>query len=154
MFQCPAMPDSSPRPPAFTLHPRLAAGSHWLGRRQGCRLLLKDNALFPWILIVPEVSEGVEDLHQLDPDRYRQVMELVRRVSQFVSAQFQPDKLNVACIGNQVRQMHIHIVGRSEGDAAWPGTVWASEAKSLWPTEEVERIRAAARVELELEPDS
>ncbi|MDB6134402.1 MAG: family hydrolase, diadenosine tetraphosphate hydrolase [Verrucomicrobiales bacterium] len=154
MVQCPSMSDSHPRPATFTLHPRLAAGSHWLGRRQDCRLLLKDNALFPWILIVPEVPEGVEDLHQLDPDRFRQVMELVRRVSEFVSAQFRPDKLNVACIGNQVRQMHIHIVGRREGDSAWPGTVWAFEAKSPWPLEEMERIRAAARAELELDTES
>ncbi|RYD27955.1 MAG: HIT family protein [Verrucomicrobiaceae bacterium] len=147
------MSESPRQSSAFTLHPRLAAGAHWLGRRQDCQLLLKDNALFPWILIVPEVPQGVEDLHQLDPERYRRVMDLVRRVSQFVSTQFRPDKLNVACIGNQVRQMHIHIVGRREGDPAWPGTVWASGAKSPWPPEEAERIRGAAREELELKLD-
>jgi len=45
----------------FTLHPRLAAGTHELGRL-GCSLvLLKDNALFPWLLVVPEVT-GIEDI--------------------------------------------------------------------------------------------
>lgn len=135
----------------ITLHPRLAAGSHPLGTADGCLVLLKDNACFPWLLVVPEVPEGVEDLHQLSGTQFVRVMAVVRRVSEFVSGYFQPDKLNVACIGNQVRQMHIHIVGRSAGDAAWPGTVWASDARSQWPESNVKAISLAARATLFLE---
>ena len=136
---------------SFTLHSRLAAGSHFLGRAADCQVLLKENASFPWLLIVPEVADGVEDLHQLEPARYAEVMELVRELSLFVSGYFKPDKLNVACIGNQVRQMHIHVVGRSEGDAAWPGTVWASTVKSPWKPGRVGEIREAARAALRLQ---
>lgn len=127
----------------FTLHPRLARGTHLLGRVSECHILLKDNALFPWILIVPEVPEGIEDLHQLDGIRFREVTVLMKRISQFVSDHFQPDKINVACIGNQVRQMHIHIVGRSERDPAWPGTVWAFEGKLPYETADLNCIRSA-----------
>lgn len=134
----------------FSLHPRLAAGGVELGRIGGCRLLLKNNALFPWFLLVPEVDEGVEDLHQLDPGRYDEVMAVVRKVSQFVADHFRPEKLNVACIGNQVRQMHIHIVGRSTGDPAWPGTVWAFDGKQVYQDEAVAAIVAAARQALPL----
>lgn len=136
---------------AFTLHPRLAAGGHDFGRIGGCRLLLKDNALFPWFLLVPEVEEGIEDLHQLEPPVYQEVMAAVREVSGFVSGWFAPEKLNVACIGNMVRQMHIHIVGRSSSDPAWPGTVWAHEGKVPWPPEKVDEIRRAAKAALRLE---
>jgi diadenosine tetraphosphate (Ap4A) HIT family hydrolase len=52
--------------------------------------------------------------------------------------------LNVASIGNQVRQMHIHLVGRSPEDPAWPGTVWAFDGKQPYAAEQVETIRAAA----------
>jgi len=135
----------------FQLHPRLAAGGFELGRIDGCRVLLKNQAAFPWILIVPEVAEGVEDLHQLDELRYAEVTGLIRRVSLFVSNYFQPEKLNVGCIGNMVRQMHIHVVGRSSDDPAWPGTVWAYEGKSAYAPEEVEAIRVAAREALGLE---
>jgi diadenosine tetraphosphate (Ap4A) HIT family hydrolase len=128
---------------AFEIHPRLAAGGFEIGRIGGCILLLKNNALFPWLLLVPEV-EGIEDLHQLPPGQYVEVMAAVRRVSEFVAAYFQPDKLNVACIGNQVRQMHIHMVGRSPEDPAWPGTVWAFEGRKEYSEEEYEKIRAAA----------
>lgn len=127
----------------FTLHPRLAVGTVELGRRSGCRVLLKNNALFPWLLVVPEVGEGIEDLHLLEPARFAEVMDAVRGVSKFVAAHFRPLKLNVACIGNQVRQMHVHVVGRSEGDPAWPGVVWSFDGKRPYPAEEVAAIADA-----------
>ena len=127
---------------AFTIHPRLAAGSHPIAFISDCHILLKDNAVFPWFLIVPVTD--VEDLHQLSPRRYDEVTAVIRKVSVFVADYFQPEKLNVACIGNMVRQMHIHIVGRSPSDPAWPGTVWASDARSPWPPPQIDQIRQAA----------
>lgn len=106
-------------------------------------MFLKNNALFPWLILVPEVEEGIEDLHQLDAKTFQEVTAAVREVSCFVSEYFQPDKLNVACIGNQVRQMHIHIVGRSAGDPAWPGVVWAFEGKEAYADGVAEGIRRA-----------
>ena len=134
----------------FEVHPRLAAGGFELGRLGGCRLLLKNNALFPWLLLIPEVEAGIEDLHQLPAGQYDEVMTALRQVSEFVASYFQPEKLNVACIGNQVRQMHIHIVGRSADDPAWPGTVWAFDGKREYSDEENHKIRAAARAFLGL----
>ena len=133
---------------SFTLHRRLADGTFELGELLGCRVLLKNNAIFPWILIVPEVEEGIEDLHQLDATQYGDVAIAIRVVSEFVADHFHPEKLNVACIGNQVRQMHIHVVGRSTGDPAWPGVVWSFEGKKQYRTTEVETIRAAWEVHI------
>ncbi len=134
---------------AFEIHPRLAAGGIELGRLGGCRLLLKNNALFPWFILIPEV-EGIEDLHQLPLAQYEETMAAMRRVCEFVSSHFQPEKLNVGCIGNQVRQMHVHIIGRSTDDPAWPGTVWAFEGKQSYGDEEIWKIRAAATAALDL----
>jgi diadenosine tetraphosphate (Ap4A) HIT family hydrolase len=130
---------------SFTLHARLADGSVELGRLHGCRVLLKNNALFPWVMLVPEVEEGIEDLHQLEPARYAEVMLAIREASHFVARHFRPGKLNVACIGNQVRQMHIHIVGRSEGDPAWPGVVWSFNEKRKYTGDEIAVISEAWR---------
>jgi diadenosine tetraphosphate (Ap4A) HIT family hydrolase len=128
----------------FEVHPRLAASGFEIGRCGCCVLLLKNHALFPWLILVPEVV-GIEDLHQLPPAQYDEVMQAVRRVSEFVADYFQPHKLNVACIGNQVRQMHLHIVGRFLEDPAWPGTVWAFDGKKEYGADESEKIVAAAR---------
>ncbi len=133
---------------SFALNPRLEKGTHFIGKSGICRILLKNNAAFPWILIVPEVEEGIEDLHQLPADKFAEVVFLIRQVSGFMSDYFKPEKLNVACIGNIVRQMHIHLVARSAADPAWPGTVWASDAKAGYEAEKVIEICVAARLAL------
>ena len=125
----------------FVLHPRLAEDSLLLARESGCEVRLSKNAAFPWLLVVPE--DGVEDLHELTPERFRIVTELIRDVSSFVADYFEGEKLNVACIGNMVRQMHIHIVSRSPADPAWPGTVWGHDASGSYEPERVEAIRVA-----------
>ncbi|MEO5916013.1 MAG: HIT domain-containing protein [Luteolibacter sp.] len=135
---------------AFEIHPRLASGGFEIGQIGGCRLLLKNNALFPWFILIPEV-EGIEDLHQLEPGQYVEVMLAQRKVCEFIASHFQPEKLNIGCIGNQVRQMHIQIIGRSTGDPAWPGTVWAFDGKQPYTEEESENILAAARAHLGLD---
>jgi diadenosine tetraphosphate (Ap4A) HIT family hydrolase len=130
----------------FVLNERLAAGGFEIARMHGCRILLKDETAFPWFIIVPEVPQGIEDLHHLDEETFAEVMLAVRKVSRFVEARFRPEKLNVACIGNIVRQMHIHVVGRTTDDPAWPGVVWAFGGKRKYPQGEAEGIVSAARV--------
>jgi diadenosine tetraphosphate (Ap4A) HIT family hydrolase len=39
-------------------------------------------------------------------------------------AHFGGGKLNVAALGNQVPQLHVHHVVRREADAAWPRPIW------------------------------
>ena len=129
----------------FILNERLAAGGFEVARKYGCRILLKNEANFPWFILVPEVPEGIEDLHQLDEETFREVMARVREVSRFLDGHFKPEKLNVACIGNIVRQMHIHVVGRFTDDPAWPGVVWACDEKRKYGAGEAEAIVAAAR---------
>ncbi len=123
----------------FEVHPRLLGGSHMLGRLENCQVLLKDNSHFAWFILVPEV--GVEELHELGADDYRRLGEATRVVSEFVAREFAPDKVNVAAIGNQVRQLHVHVVGRWTSDPAWPGVVWGCDARRAYPAAEVERIR-------------
>ena len=129
----------------FMLNERLAAGGFEVARMHGCRILLKNEVHFPWFIVVPEVPQGTEDLHQLEEETFAEVMLAVRKVSRFVEAHFSPEKLNVASIGNIVRQMHIHVVGRSTDDSAWPGVVWAFERKRKYGEGEAEEIVAAAR---------
>lgn len=135
---------------AFMLHPRLAKGTHFIGKSGSCHLLLKDNAAFPWILIVPETEEEVVELHQLPAEQFAEVVFLIRQVSQFMSDFFQPEKLNVACLGNVVRQMHLHIVARWSDDAAWPDPVWTCGIKKAYRDEEIIELCVRARLALNL----
>ena len=48
-------------------------------------------------------------------------MDEMEKVSNAIRVLYNPIKVNVGALGNVVRQLHIHIVGRTECDPAWPG---------------------------------
>ncbi len=127
----------------FELNARIAAGGFDFGTLGKCRILLKDNAIYPWFIIVPEVDENITELHQLDAADYTSVMFTIRQISGFIETHFQAEKINVAAIGNIVRQLHIHIVARNETDPAWPGVVWSHDAKKPYTKESAIEIHTA-----------
>jgi diadenosine tetraphosphate (Ap4A) HIT family hydrolase len=56
-------------------------------------------------------------------------------------------KINTGALGNIVRQLHVHIIGRSEGDAGWPGPVWGHGMREPYKRSDIhsfsDKIRAA-----------
>lgn len=109
----------------FSLDPRLAADGPALGDLPLCHVRLVDDARFFWIVLVPR-RVGASEIIDLDTqDRWR-LMEEIARASAAVKSASSCAKLNVAALGNMVPQLHVHIVGRTPGDAAWPGPVFGA----------------------------
>ena len=50
------------------------------------------------------------------------------------------DKLNVASLGNQVPQLHIHVIARRTDDAAWPRPIWGVAEQKAYEPAEASRI--------------
>lgn len=107
----------------FVLDPRLAAESTPLGELALCQVLLMDDARFPWILLVPKRA-GLVEIIDLGAGDLQRLMSEVATASGVLEAATSPYKLNVAALGNVVRQLHVHIIARFENDAAWPSPVW------------------------------
>ena len=107
----------------FVLDPRLEAGTSLLGELGLCKVLLMDDARFPWIVLVPKRADLVEIIDLGSGDLVR-LIEEIATASGVLEAATSPHKLNVAALGNVVRQLHVHIVARFENDAAWPSPVW------------------------------
>ena len=125
----------------FALDKQLEADCRVLGEAQNALVLLHGNALVPWFIIVPKVA--VFDLHELDPATQVGLLGLMNGISRFVKKEFAVSKMNVGAIGNVVRQMHIHIIGRSESDFCWPAVVWGQSRQEPYREEEVLRIAGA-----------
>ncbi len=106
----------------FIIDPRLQTDSCLLGQLQLSQIRLMDNALFPWLILVPCVTQF--EIHQLDRKQQIQLLDEITTISHFIENHFSIDKINVGAIGNIVRQLHVHIVGRREGDHCWPNVVW------------------------------
>ncbi|SEK87382.1 Diadenosine tetraphosphate (Ap4A) hydrolase [Pseudoxanthomonas sp. GM95] len=109
----------------FVLDPRLAADSVFIADGPLSQVRLMDDTRFPWLVLVPRVADAVEWI-ELDGSQQRLLLAEVNQVGALIRAHTGVEKLNIGALGNIVRQLHVHLVGRHEGDAAWPGPVWGS----------------------------
>lgn len=131
----------------FALHPRLAADTVPVCDLDLCTVLLMNDARFPWLVLVPRREEAVEIIDLAEADRTLLMTEIAR-ASEALRAAAPCDKLNVGALGNLVPQLHVHVVARVEGDAAWPGPVWGSGAAKPYDEGWREEIVGALREQL------
>lgn len=124
----------------FSLHPQLAQDCLPLGSLGLCRLLLMNDAHYPWFILVPE-REDLSELHQLsDPDR-RLLWEESALLSRALLEGFAPHKLNIAALGNRVPQLHVHHIVRYRHDPAWPQPVWGKLPPKPYYSAEIDKLR-------------
>lgn len=109
----------------FELDPRLANDTRPVMSLALCDVLLMNDARFPWLVLVPRQA-GLVEICDLPPEAQAALWREVNLAAQALRSLVPFDKLNLGALGNIVRQLHVHVVGRREGDAAWPGPVWGS----------------------------
>jgi len=107
----------------FSLHPRLAADTVFVADWALSRVVAMNDARYPWLILVPR-RDGVTELFDLGAEDRRTVIEEIARASDGLKKLTGAAKINVRALSNLVPQLHIHIVARNPGDAAWPGPVW------------------------------
>lgn len=112
----------------FALDPAFAATSAPLVSLPLCEARLQNDGRFPWIVLIPRVADAVELEHLDDRQRAKLLDEVLaagRAARTMGEALGRPiTKLNVGQLGNITRQLHVHVVGRRQDDACWPGPVW------------------------------
>lgn len=106
----------------FELHPRLVADTDFVADWPLCRVLLMEDARYFWLILVPRQPDLIEITDLSIADR-RLLIEEVARAGTVIK-EAGAAKLNIGALGNQVAQLHVHVIGRNPGDPAWPGPVW------------------------------
>ncbi len=107
----------------FQLDSRLAADSAFIADGPLSQVRLMNDRRYPWLVLVPRVNDASEWL-DLDGGQQRLLLAEINQAGNLIRAVPSVQKLNIGALGNIVRQLHVHLVGRHEGDAAWPGPVW------------------------------
>ncbi len=107
----------------FTLDPRLQQDTLYIAEFSLCKVLLMNDARYPWVILVPKIT-GLTEIFQLDEAGQQQLMVESNFVAQKLKQVIQADKMNVAALGNVVSQLHIHHVARFIQDDTWPAPVW------------------------------
>lgn len=127
---------------AFALDPRLAADGPAVGDLPLCHVRLVEDRRFFWVSLTPRRAAKSE-VFDLRPDDRIRLMEEIARVSQVLKDATACAKLNIAALGNMVPQLHVHIIARNPGDAAWPGAVFGVGTREpLDDAERTARLRA------------
>lgn len=124
----------------FVLDPQLEQDTLPIGDFPLCRLLLMNDATYPWFILVPR-REEVSELFQLGSADQHQLWSETTTLAEIIKDTFGADKMNVAALGNVVSQLHIHVIARRRGDAAWPAPVWGRQPADPYSTEQVDSVK-------------
>jgi diadenosine tetraphosphate (Ap4A) HIT family hydrolase len=108
---------------AFKLDERLGNDSAMITTIGLCQLRLMNDSRWPWLILVPQ-RPGISELFDLTPLDQAVLTFETNLVAEALKKATRSVKINVAAIGNIVRQLHVHVIARYEGDANWPGPVW------------------------------
>ncbi|HSC85320.1 MAG TPA: HIT domain-containing protein [Pseudomonas sp.] len=131
----------------FTLDSRLQQDTLTIGDFPLCRLLLMNDAHYPWFILVPR-REAVSELFQLDTADQQQLWLETTRLAETLKDAFVADKMNVATLGNVVSQLHMHVIVRRREDAAWPAPVWGKHPARSYEAAQIAAIRERLRLVL------
>jgi diadenosine tetraphosphate (Ap4A) HIT family hydrolase len=138
-------------PPSFALDPQLARDTLWVGDLALTRVLLVEDSNYRWLILVPRREGAVELIDLADADRAL-LMDEIAVVSRVLKAITHCDKLNVAALGNAVAQLHVHVIARKRGDAAWPKPVWGVVPPQAFEPQTRDALIAALRGSLQIGP--
>ena len=134
----------------WTLHPQLDRDTASIGDLPLSRVLIINDANYPWLLLVPRRANIIE-LIDLDDVAQAQLLTEVTRVARALRAVTNCDKLNIAALGNVVPQLHVHVIARFRSDAAWPKPVWGVTPPRPYDREELHSFGQPLRKKIWLE---
>ena len=128
----------------FQLDPRLEADTVFVTDWSLSRVLLMNDARYPWLVLVPRGASLIEIADLPVADRAG-LMEEIVRAGEILRALPGIAKLNVGALGNVVRQLHVHVIGRRPGDPAGAGPVWGHGTAIPYGPEARDRLIALVR---------
>jgi diadenosine tetraphosphate (Ap4A) HIT family hydrolase len=140
-----AGPDAGP---TFALDAQLARDTVFVGDLPLARIVLMNDANYPWLIAVPRHPGATELFDLEDEEQALQLVGEVALISRVLKDTTGCDKINIAAIGNVVAQLHVHVVARRRDDPAWPRPVWG--ALPPRPCAQAERARLIASIRREV----
>ena len=120
----------------------------WVADGPLSQLRLMDDARFDWLVLVPRVVEAAE-LIDLNDEQQGLLLDEINHAGRLLRACSPCDKLNIGVLGNIVRQLHVHVLARVQGDCAWPGPAWGAGSVQRLDTQDIDRRLAQLGKHLE-----
>ncbi|MGM0525512.1 MAG: HIT domain-containing protein [Pseudomonadota bacterium] len=128
----------------FEIHPQLAQDSIHLIDWPLSEVRVINDANYPWFILVPRIN-GIAEIIELSEQEQQQLWHESSFLSHWLQAEYRPDKLNVAALGNVVPQLHVHHIARYKTDVAWPDPIWGKVTPQPLAEDRVVRLREMFR---------
>ncbi|EEQ94699.1 HIT domain-containing protein [Brucella sp. ZJ1_1] len=125
----------------FELDKRLNADTFFVAKLGLCELRLMNDRRWPWLILVPRRPDLTE-IHDMTPLDQTMLTFETGIVAQALKSVTACHKINTGALGNIVRQLHLHVIARSEGDAGWPGPVWGFGTRETYDEKDAHRLIA------------
>jgi diadenosine tetraphosphate (Ap4A) HIT family hydrolase len=135
----------------WSLYPQLAQDTVPVGDLALSRVLLANDANYPWLVLVPR-RPGLVELIDLEENEQVKLLGESAAAARALKRITECEKLNVAALGNQVAQLHVHVVGRRHADAAWPKPVWGAVPPTAYDPRVRDGFIGALRRALQIKP--
>ncbi len=119
----------------FEIDPVLGRDSIEIANLGLCQLRLNNDQRWPWLVLVPQRS-GLEEIFDLTPLDQTMLTFETNMAAQALKKATGATKINIGALGNIVRQLHVHVIARFEGDANWPNSVWGFGSRQAWPDDD------------------
>ena len=113
-----------------------------------CRVVLvTDTPDYPGFCRVI-LNRHVAEMTDLVPEERSRLMMAVMKVEQALREVLQPDKINLAALGNVVPHLHWHVIPRFADDPHFPNPVWGVRLRDTphpAPVDLEERLRGGLK---------
>jgi len=107
-------------------------GGEVLHRAEKFRVVLVDDALYPGFCRVIW-NDHIKEMTDLPVADRSTLMAAVCKVESLVRSVMQPEKINLASLGNMTPHLHWHVIPRYADDAHFPSPVWAEVQRQPSP---------------------
>lgn len=97
-----------------------------------CRVVLLGDADYPAYCRV-ELLAHVKEMSDLQPVQRARMMKMVFAVELALREIFNPDKINLASLGNKTPHIHWHVIPRFEIDKHFPNSHWGEAMRAYNP---------------------
>ena len=121
-----------------------ARNEEMLWRNDLLRVIRVDDAAYPGFCRVI-LNRHVKEMTDLSVPERAETMRVVFVVETALRELLQPEKINLASLGNQVPHLHWHVIPRFSDDTHFPDPVWAA-AKRAGRAHPVDSARLAQRI--------
>lgn len=119
-----------------------------LWQNEDCRVVLIEDADYPAYCRVEWLAH-VKEMTDLQPVMRAKLMKVVLAVETALRELLNPEKVNLASLGNMTPHLHWHVIPRFKHDKHFPNSHWGEAVRSSSPEalSEVQQLKLAERIQ-------